>query len=140
MYSRAGVNVTGRTCMWASLQDKEAAEKLVQESWGYGTIMVPPESGGLINLYGKVFSFACARVDGIQSEPTLKGGLDKISVQSQNYLWWFPRIGRRSYELRDLLVQGLRAISHFSLRIQFVTFGPRSTWKLLVEWDCLIWQ
>ena len=42
--------------------------------------MVPPESGGLINLYGKVFSFACARVDGIQSEPTLEGGLDKISV------------------------------------------------------------
>ena len=42
--------------------------------------MVPPESGGLINLYGKVFSFACARVDGIRSEPTLKGGLDKISV------------------------------------------------------------
>jgi len=41
--------------------------------------MVPPESGGLINLYGKVFSFACARVDGIRSEPTLKGGLDKIS-------------------------------------------------------------
>ena len=48
--------------------------------------MVPPESGGLINLYGKVFSFACARVDGIRSEPTLKGGLDKISDYYQaNY-------------------------------------------------------
>ena len=46
--------------------------------------MVPPESGGLINLYGKVFSFACARVDGIQSEPTLKGGLDKISATTDS--------------------------------------------------------
>ena len=46
--------------------------------------MVPPEIGGLINLYGKVLSFACARVDGIQSEPTLKGGLDKISVGVPN--------------------------------------------------------
>ena len=71
-----------------------AAEKLVQESCGYGTIMVPPESGGLINLYGKVLSLACARVDGIQSEPTLKGGLDKISDKevsySMCYLWeWY---------------------------------------------------
>ena len=56
------------------------------------------------------------------------------ALQSQNYLWWFPRIGRRSYELRDLLVQGLRAISHFSLRIQFVTFGPRSTWMKATCW------
>ena len=71
--------------------------------------MVPPESGGLINLYGKVFSFACARVDGIRSEPTLKGGLDKISAGLSQILEHLRKstIGRFLVRYRRLFVEVL---------------------------------